>query len=386
MRKRRLLATAAAALGLLAPASAEGSATVAAPLANVDVPVGAVNPQASSKTSLEEQIAALRIELAEIATRIQAYTAQDASLRDQIAKANAELEIRRTEVAATQARVRDAALTSYVSQVAPNREFFTELNETVVAEALLDTVHDRGTDHLAELALAQTELNAAVGHLDALKAESDALGAQLDAESAETNARLESKLGELGVLLKALEEARKAEEARQAEQARKAQAAAATAAASARTKVTVPTATPAGPKTTVVVSGSGWLCPVAGPSTFIDSWGFARAGGRGHQGVDMMAPQGTPTVAPVGGTLKTRNGGIGGLSWRLEGDDGAWYYGAHLSAFGAPGGRVEAGTIIGYVGNTGDAAGGAPHLHFEYHPNGYGTAINPYPKVAAACR
>jgi murein DD-endopeptidase MepM/ murein hydrolase activator NlpD len=76
-------------------------------------------------------------------------------------------------------------------------------------------------------------------------------------------------------------------------------------------------------------------------------------------------------------------GSIGGRQFRLAGDDGTTYIGSHLDAFGASG-RVSAGTVIGYVGNSGNAAGGATHLHFEVRPDD-GASMNPYPLLAAAC-
>jgi murein DD-endopeptidase MepM/ murein hydrolase activator NlpD len=131
-------------------------------------------------------------------------------------------------------------------------------------------------------------------------------------------------------------------------------------------------------------AGGGIVCPVAGSVHFVDSWGDARSGGRGHQGTDMMADYGTPTVAPVSGTVEHRGSSLGGLSWYLYGDDGDMYYGTHLSGYENEGaGWVEAGTVIGYVGDSGNAAG-TPHLHFEYHPGG-GSPANSYPLVAAAC-
>ncbi len=133
-----------------------------------------------------------------------------------------------------------------------------------------------------------------------------------------------------------------------------------------------------------VSAGGGIVCPVAGPVSFVDSWGDSRSGGRGHQGTDMMADYGTPTVAPVGGTVEHRGSSLGGLSWYLHGDDGNTYYGTHLSGYENEGaGWVAAGTVIGYVGDSGNAAG-TPHLHFELQPGG-GSAVNSYPLVAAAC-
>lgn len=130
--------------------------------------------------------------------------------------------------------------------------------------------------------------------------------------------------------------------------------------------------------------GGAIVCPVAGPTSFVDTWGAARSGGRTHQGTDMMADHGTPTVAPVSGTVEHRGSSVGGLSWYVHGDDGNTYYGTHLSGYANEGaGWVAAGTVIGYVGGSGNAAG-TPHLHFEYHPGG-GSPANSYPLVAAAC-
>ncbi len=131
-------------------------------------------------------------------------------------------------------------------------------------------------------------------------------------------------------------------------------------------------------------SGGGIVCPVAGAHTFVDSWGAPRSGGRRHQGVDMMARPGVPTVAPVSGRVEHRGNSTGGMSWHLYGDNGDYYYGTHLSAYENQGaGHVEAGTVIGYVGDSGNARG-ISHLHFEIHPGG-GGAVNPYPAVAGAC-
>jgi murein DD-endopeptidase MepM/ murein hydrolase activator NlpD len=127
-----------------------------------------------------------------------------------------------------------------------------------------------------------------------------------------------------------------------------------------------------------------WVCPVRGPSTFMNDWGFTREGGLWHQGTDLMAPRGTPIVAPVKGTVEQYPNNRGGNALYVHGNDGTRYYFAHLDKYGAKG-KVNAGTVIGYVGDTGDAKGGPTHLHFEIHPSD-GEAVNPFPTVNIACR
>lgn len=131
----------------------------------------------------------------------------------------------------------------------------------------------------------------------------------------------------------------------------------------------------------------GFRCPIPG-SSFIDSWGFPRSGGRSHKGVDMFQRWDAPVIAVTSGTVSLGNGGLGGRTIWLRGDDGYGYYYAHLNGFNvASGQRVGPGDVIGYNGDSGNARGGAPHLHFEIHPGGRGArAVNPYPTVASACR
>ncbi len=126
------------------------------------------------------------------------------------------------------------------------------------------------------------------------------------------------------------------------------------------------------------------ICPVDPPRSYSDDFGAPRwAGGfHTHQGNDIFAPLGTPVRAPFEGNAVDAVNGLGGLAVKVFGADG-WVYNAHLSAYGTLG-QVQAGAIIGYVGNTGDAVGTPPHDHFEWHPGG-GAAVNPYPFLQQVC-
>jgi hypothetical protein len=123
--------------------------------------------------------------------------------------------------------------------------------------------------------------------------------------------------------------------------------------------------------------------PIAGPVFYRDDFGEFRIGPpvHPHAGNDIFAGRGTPTVAPVDGTIFYENGGLGGLGWNLYTADNTRIFCTHLDAVPANvpnGSAVKRGQVIGFVGDSGNAAGGATHCHFEIHP-GDGPAVNPKP-------
>jgi peptidoglycan LD-endopeptidase LytH len=146
---------------------------------------------------------------------------------------------------------------------------------------------------------------------------------------------------------------------------------------------------PADPALAARIPVMDLLCPVDGTVTFSDDFGQPRSGWRVHQGTDIFAPRGTPDVAIADGIAKISPNTLGGNAiWLYTADGNAYYY-AHLDAyegvFNADGVRgVRKGEVIGYVGNTGNAAGGPTHTHFEVHPGNIGP-INPYPLLREMC-
>ena len=148
------------------------------------------------------------------------------------------------------------------------------------------------------------------------------------------------------------------------------------------------------------IGGVFLVCPVDSPHAYSDDFGQYRGTTippHPHAGNDIFAPLGTPIRAPFSGSAVDTSGGLGGTAVTVYGGYG-YAYNAHLSRIGTLG-SVAAGTVIGYVGNTGDAQGGPTHDHFEWHPSvlpkhlwrspyGYthiGSAVDPYPYLNAVC-
>jgi murein DD-endopeptidase MepM/ murein hydrolase activator NlpD len=148
------------------------------------------------------------------------------------------------------------------------------------------------------------------------------------------------------------------------------------------------------PAVTAPLTAGGYVFPVYGPVSFGDSFGAPRAGipGGWHHGEDIFAPAGAPVLAVADGMIHTVGFiKLGGYRLWLRDDAGNDFYYAHLSAYtplAIEGTRVEAGDVLGFVGDTGDAEGGLPHLHFEIHPAamiglGYDGVVAPYPILVA---
>jgi murein DD-endopeptidase MepM/ murein hydrolase activator NlpD len=156
----------------------------------------------------------------------------------------------------------------------------------------------------------------------------------------------------------------------------------------------------AAPSAAGEIAPSGLMIPVAGvrAGELSDTFSQARAGGRPHDAIDIVAPRGTPVVAAAAGTLEKLyfSRGGGGITAYVRSPDRRWmFYYAHLDSY-APGLRegqgISRGDPIGAVGSTGNANPEGPHLHFAISLMGpddrwwQGRPINPYPLLAGPVR
>jgi len=125
---------------------------------------------------------------------------------------------------------------------------------------------------------------------------------------------------------------------------------------------------------------------VLGTTWYEDSFGADREGGkRKHEGTDLFGKEGTPIVSIGGGIVEQLGWNrLGGERVGIRGDDGNYYYYAHLqfiSPLLVKGKRIKAGEAVGSMGHTGDAFTTPDHLHFGIElPTG--EWVNPYTFIA----
>jgi murein DD-endopeptidase MepM/ murein hydrolase activator NlpD len=148
------------------------------------------------------------------------------------------------------------------------------------------------------------------------------------------------------------------------------------------------------PDVTPRLTAGGYVFPVYGPCSFGDTFGAPRPWitSGWHHGEDIYAQLGTPLLAVADGTVFSVGwNDLGGYRVWLRDRDGNEFYYAHMSAFSpfaVNGQQVKAGTVLGFMGNSGDAETTPYHLHFEIHPvgllyMGYDGVVNPYPYLMA---
>ncbi len=342
----------------------------AGPLA---APVAVVTPAGAAEADLE----AAQRRADQAAAELSRAEEEMARAEDAVAHLQSRVARLDARASATREMVRDLAVRLYVEGTAPLSRLLRLADASTVVQArqYSQIVAGDSADALRRWRADREDLSVEVMALERGQESRAASVERLRRRQAEVTAEIER-------LVKAAEQARAAEERR-----RSAEAAART--PGNRSEAVRP-ATGAAPSALATPAASaapapsgGWVCPVQGPLTFSNDYGAARGGGSSHMGNDILAARGTPVVANVDGVVTHRTGAISGLAYYLAGDDGNRYFGAHLDSFGASG-RVTAGTVIGTVGNTGDAVGGPPHLHFEIHPGGTGN-VNPYTTLRQYC-
>ena len=125
--------------------------------------------------------------------------------------------------------------------------------------------------------------------------------------------------------------------------------------------------------------------PVEGLANWTDDFGDPRDGPppHAHQGNDLFTQFNTPVRAPADGVVRYETGGLGGMAAYVTTADGTYYYMAHLNSYATDltsGSAVTQGRVVGFAGDSGNAKGGPPHVHFEIHPGG-GAAVDPKPII-----
>ena len=346
--KRALVAFAALAIAVVAvPASADTS---------------------SQLDTAKQEAATAQAELDSVAASWQAAEARLAVAQDAAASARARIAELEGRLGAVQVRLNERAAALYMAGGDPTvMALITSGSVEDVADRLqfADAVAQGDADLATQVSVQAQELQWERERLAAAISDGQTAVAQLQSQSD----AIRSKMADLQARVATLQDQLAAEQAAAA---------------------TPPPGDPTGGTdggNPPPITGSGWLltCPVNGPTSFTDSFGDPRPGGRSHEGIDLIAAFGTPVVAVHSGTVHRTSSSTGGYGTVIFHDGTAdWTFYTHFSSYAGPGegGHVSAGETIGLVGSTGDTS--VNHLHFEYHPGG-GAAVDPYSALLGVC-
>lgn len=268
-----------------------------------------------------------------------------------------------------------------------------DIQDLITSQALFDAATTRDLSQLDQLEAVSRQMerlneDLAIkrAEVENLKADQEAVVAQLEKDRAIADRlHAEAKKTYADVYARY-----KAEQARRAAAAAAAKAAAADAAAKAAAGKSSGGSTSGGSSSNskaaagVPAATTGVNCPLPNGSSFIDTWGYARSGGRTHKGTDMIAGYGSTIVAMTSGKVRLNYHSLGGRQVYLSGADGITYYYAHLSGYAnglTNGQSVSQGDAIGFVGSTGNATTNVLHLGMIVG----GQYVNPYPTVRQVC-
>lgn len=334
----------------------------------------AASPLSDKQAELEAargRLDRLQEELDEYAAAYGQAEARQAEIDDAIVAAEADEQRSRADLGTVQEKLNQRIVSYYKSRGSTTTTvlevFFTQksLAGALAQIGQLQRVADQDQDFFSSIGRHLGNVRVLQEDLEVKRTEQAQRVAELDAAQTELEDRIQAVAADYKSL--------KRQVAALEEEERLAREAAANA------------AVPAGGSAAAVRS---FVFPVDGPHSFADTWGAARSGGRSHQGTDIFAARGTPCLAVVSGEITQAywNQGLGGTCVWLAGSNGVSYYYAHLDGIAggiSPGAGVRAGQVVGYVGNSGNAAGGPCHLHFQAHPGG-GSPVNPYSVLAAS--
>lgn len=329
-----------------------------------------------------EQLTEIRADAAEVAFAVDAANGELYNLQGRSAQVRTQLEEVRAAYEARVDVLEDRAREAFMAGAGSNIDF-------ILGASSIADLSDRA-EFVEQVTAADSEIAADVGSLQSELEEQAVMLQRLEAQQQRAIDRLFARQTELQAEFDAQEDILAAIEADEAEQERIVRGLG----RKYRAKLLARQG-----YTGTLGTGVLKVCPVDAPVAFGDSFGAPRytGGYHPHAGVDMFAPLGTPIRATFDGVAVDATNTIGGLSVKVLGANGETYN-AHMSKIGELG-PVHAGDVIGYVGDSGNAAGTPPHDHFEYRPKtlpdqwpesayGYSVvseSINPYPLLTAVC-